>query len=111
MKGNQKFKKNEAGIIGVDFIIAAILILIMSALAIAIVFPMISGIPIKATDAALRAATGNTKLNITANTSMTLVSSTGTVLALAPMMAIAAIAAGIVTLLLYAFSAAGRPGL
>ncbi len=112
MKGNQKFKKDEAGIIGVDFILAAVLILIVSAMAIAIVFPMIGGVPIAATDKTLQTATGyGTKFTPTANATITLISSTGTALGLAPMMAIAAIAAGIVTLLLYAFATAGRPTL
>ena len=114
MKGNRKFKieKNEAGVIGVDFILAAILILIVSAMAIAIIFPMIAGVPIKATDDTLRTALGAASgFKPVANVTNTLVTNTGTTLGLAPMMALAAIAAGIISILLYAFGSVSRQGI
>jgi hypothetical protein len=114
MKGNQKYKieRKDAGIIGVDFILAAILILIVSAMAIAIVFPMIGGIPITATDNALRTAMGaGAGFTPTANASVGLVTTTGTVMGLAPMMALAAVAAGIISILLFAFGSVTRQGL
>ncbi len=113
MKANRSLRKEKSAIIGVDFILAAVLILIVSAMAVAIVFPMIGSVPMRATDVTLATALGkNTTLyRPTTNASVTLTLTAGTALGLAPMMAIATIAAGIVTLLLYAFATAKGPGL
>ena len=113
MKANRKFIEGDKGIVGVDFILAAILILIVTAMAIAIIFPMITGVNTKAIDNTLATALGEntSRSRHTANATKSLVLTTGTTLGLAPMMALAAIAAGIISILLYAFSYVGRQGL
>ena len=112
MNKQYKIERKNAAIIGVDFIVVAIVILIISALSIAIIYPMIAGVPIASTDKLLQTATGyGTKFTPTANATVSLITNSGVALSLAPMMSIAAIAAGIITMLLFAFASAGRPGL
>ena len=113
MRINQNLRKDKTAIIGVDFIIAAIIILIIAALAIAMVYPMIGGVNTRATDLSLAKALGQntTTYRPGGNATISLLTNTGVALSLSPMMAIASIAAGIITMLLYAFATAGRPGL
>jgi len=109
MKANRKFKEDENGfIMGIDYLIGAILVLVMSALAIAIVYPIISGVPIASIDTSLRTALGGgAAMTPAANSTNTLLTTTGTVMGLNPMMALVYIAAGIIIVLLSAFSGAG----
>ena len=108
MKANRKFieDKNAA----LNMIMMGLLILIISALAIAIFYPVLSSIGNTTTlDTSLAARVGDTSGNYTpvANASATISGTANTVMGLNPLAALVAVAAGIVTLLLGAFFVGG----
>jgi len=122
MKANRKLKEDKNGFVGMEYIIGSILVLVISAVAITIVYPMFGGIPMTAIDNQIRAnnqadlwrgtdglAVGGTwNQTYVANATSAAVTTTGTVMDLNPMMALVFIAAGIIVVLLSAFSGAGK---
>jgi len=90
-------KNNKAAI---NMIIMGLLILIISALAVAIFYPIVDSVDTDTIDAGLD---GTPSANATA----TVVSTGNTVMGLNPLAALVAVAAGIVTLLLGAFLVGG----
>ena len=111
MKGNQTIKKNDKAALA--YIQMGIVILIMSALAVPIVFSVIGAISPKTIDTALQSALGKTTVYTpTANATVAVLSTTGTVLALNPLAALVAVAAGMISLLVGAFVVTtGRQGI
>jgi len=94
----RKFKNNNRG--AVNMIIMGLLILIISALAIAIFYPIIGAVDTTTIDAGLD---GTPSANATA----TVVSTGNTVMGLNPLAGLVAVAAGIIALLLGAFLSGG----
>jgi hypothetical protein len=111
MKGNQKFKKNNAGALA--YIQMGIVILIMSALAIPIVFSVVGAISPKTIDSQLQTALGkSTTYTPAANSTAAVLTTAGTVLTLNPLAALVAVAAGMISLLVGAFVVTtGRQGI
>ena len=98
MKANRKFVENKDA--AINMIVMGLLILVISALAIAIFYPIISSVDTTTIDADLD---GTPSANATA----TVVSTGNTVMGLNPLAALVAVAAGIITLLLGAFLVGG----
>ena len=90
----KKFIKNEKG--AVNMIMMGLLILIISALAIAIFYPIIGSVDTTTIDA-------NFAGTPSANATTVVLSTANTVMGLNPLAALVAVAAGIITLLLGAF--------
>ena len=94
----RKLWKNQSG--AINMIIMGLLILIISALAIAIFYPIVSSVDTDTIDADLDGTPA-------ANATSTVVTTGNTVMGLNPLAALVAVAAGIVTLLLGAFLVGG----
>lgn len=110
MKANRKFIENREG--ALNMIIMGLLILVISALSIAIFYPIIANIDTSTYDADLAVKLGHNASHYTpgANASDSVVTSANTVMGLNPLAALVAVAAGIITLLLGAFLVGGRGG-
>lgn len=113
MKGNQtmKLRKNDAGALA--YIQMGIVILIMSALAVPIVFSVIGAISPATIDTQLQTALGKgTAYKPAANATAAVLTTAGTVLTLNPLAALVAVAAGMISLLVGAFVVTtGRQGI
>jgi energy-converting hydrogenase Eha subunit C len=113
MKGNQtmKLRKNDAGALA--YIQMGIVILIMSALAVPIVFSVIGAISPATIDTQLQTALGKgTGYKPAANATAAVLTTAGTVLTLNPLAALVAVAAGMISLLVGAFVVTtGRQGI
>ena len=94
------------------YIQMGIVILIMSALAVPIVFSVIGAMSPKTVDSMLQTALGKTAVfTPAANATVNVLNISGTVLSLNPLAALVAVAAGMISLLAGAFLSTGRPGL
>lgn len=102
MKGNKKFRNLGADEnANVGMIILGLLILIISALAVAIFFPIMGSIDYTTIDASFDGTPSQ-------NASEAVMSTAGTVFGLNPLAALVAVAAGIIAMLLGAFALGGR---
>ena len=109
MKANRKFRsfKSDENA-AINMIIMGLLILVISVLAVAIIYPMMAGIDYDSIDRTLGwngSAADNTRPS--QNASNTILSTTNTVMGLNPLAALVAVAAGIISLLLGAFLVGG----
>lgn len=96
MKRN--FIRNDKG--AINMIVMGLLILVISVLAIAIVYPILGSVDTTTIDA-------NFDGTPSANATATIISTTNTVMGLNPLAALVAVAAGIISLLLGAFLVGG----
>ena len=94
----RNLRKNHAG--AINMIVMGLLILVISALAIAIVYPIMGSVDTTTIDA-------NFDGTPAANATNTVVTTTNTVMGLNPLAALVAVAAGIISLLLGAFLVGG----
>jgi hypothetical protein len=114
MKANQKFrnlKADEDAVI--QYILTGIVILVMSVLAIAIVYPVIAGVNVQTIDTNLRTAMGESSdFKPAANATASVLSGANIVMGINPLAALVAVAAGILLLLMGVFTpGGGRAGL
>ena len=108
---NRIFKRNKAGALA--YIQMGIVILIMSALAVPIVFSVIGATNPSTIDDALQTALGEPAgYTPAANATAAVLTTTGTVLTLNPLAALVAVAAGMISMLVGAFViTTGRSGI
>jgi len=97
MKANRKFTENKSG--AINMIVMGLLILIISALAIAVFYPIISAVDTTTIDAGFGGVNETPSANATSN----VISTGNTVMGLNPLAGLVAVAAGIIALLLGAF--------
>jgi len=107
MKANRKFWENKNG--ALNMIIMGLLILVISALSIAIFYPVLRSVDTSTIDSSLASKLGENTTTYTpgANATGAIASTGNTVMGLNPLAALVAVAAGIVTLLLGAFLVGG----
>jgi hypothetical protein len=110
MKANQKFrefKTDENAVI--QYIMSGIVILVMSVLAIAIVYPMIAGVNLSTVDQQIATQLGEntTTYKPARNATNAVLSGANIVMGINPLAALVAVAAGILLLLMGVFTPGG----